>query len=230
MKKIIIDSNLFEIFPETHIGFLHLKSINNQISVEALLRDAEKHVRENYSNALIELPEIQEWRDAYKKLGIKKGTRVSVEALIKRVQKGGQIPSINPLVDLYNAISLKYVFPCGGEDLLKTNGDIHLTFANGEETFYQIGSNTNEPPNENEIVYKDSDGCLCRCWNWREADRTKLTEDTTEAILVIESLSASRLNDLENALNQLSQYVQEYLSAEASPYILNKLHQVIELE
>ncbi|MCM1991376.1 hypothetical protein KDK92_16705 [Oceanirhabdus seepicola] len=63
------------------------------------------------------------------------------------------MPSINPLVDLYNSISLKHVFPCGGEDLDETKGDIILTFAEGNEEFRQIGSDVNEPPEMNEDVY-----------------------------------------------------------------------------
>lgn len=225
MKKMIIDDKLFEIFPDTTIGVLKLTGLNNKANSEtdALLRDAEKFARTTYEGTpMLDLPEMKKWREAYKTLGVKKGTRVSMESLIKRVVKGNDLPNINPLVDLYNGISLRYVFPCGGEDLKTTQGDIKLTFALGTESFYQIGSDESEPPEENEVVYKDDLGCLCRRWNWREADRTKLTEETEEAILVIESLSADRRSDMEAALDDLAAKCSGYLNAEVEKFILNR--------
>jgi len=223
MKKIIIDQKLFEMYPETSIAIIKLSGINNSgIHTESILRDAEKYTLEHHNKPVLELPEIKDWRNTYKQLHLKKGTRVSSEALIKRVLKGGQLPSINPLVNIYNAISLKHVFPCGGEDLNLTKGNIELTFANGLEDFQMIGSTINESPAQGEVVYKDELGCLCRCWNWREADRTKLTEQTTEAILVIESLNSSRLKELEAAVLELKQLCESHLKADVTFQILNK--------
>ncbi|MBI9012666.1 MAG: hypothetical protein JEZ08_10595 [Clostridiales bacterium] len=231
MKNIIIDQKIFELYPETSIAIIKLSGfVNSHNLTETILRDAEKYVRSHYNKPILELPEIKDWRDTYKQLHIKKGTRVSSEALIKRVLKGGLLPSINPLVDIYNSISLKYVFPCGGEDLKMTQGDINLTFANGLEEFKMIGSSINEPPTAGEVVYKDELGCLCRCWNWREADRTKLTGQTTDAILVIESLNASRLNELNNAVSELKELCEIHLEATVSYEILNKKTQSWRLE
>lgn len=223
MKTITIDQKIFEMYPETSIAIIKLSDVvNSHRHTETILRDAEKYTLEHHNKPILELPEIKDWRTTYKQLHIKKGTRVSSEALIKRVLKGGLLPSINPLVDIYNSISLKYVFPCGGEDLKMTQGNIELTFANGLEEFKMIGSSINEPPTIGEVVYKDELGCLCRCWNWREADRTKLTEQTTDAILVIESLNASRLNELKVAVLELKELCETHLKAKVSFEILNK--------
>uniref|UniRef100_UPI0038F69994 phenylalanine--tRNA ligase beta subunit-related protein n=1 Tax=Streptomyces galilaeus TaxID=33899 RepID=UPI0038F69994 len=69
---------------------------------------------------------IQEWRQAFTKFKTKKGARSSIEALLKRVSQGREFRPINPLVDLYNSISLSYALPCGGEDLNTIQGDLHL--------------------------------------------------------------------------------------------------------
>ncbi len=98
--------------------------------------------------------------------------------MLKRVSTGKGLGTINPLVDIYNSISLKYAMPCGGEDMDKFIGDIRLTKATGDESFITLGSDKSEPPYEGEIVYKDDEGAICRCWNWRESVRTMLTEDT----------------------------------------------------
>ncbi|PTM87780.1 B3/4 domain-containing protein [Mycoplana dimorpha] len=51
---------------------------------------------------------LTSWADAYQRFGAKPNrTPCSAQALRKRVLKDGKLPPINPLVDLYNAVSLK---------------------------------------------------------------------------------------------------------------------------
>jgi DNA/RNA-binding domain of Phe-tRNA-synthetase-like protein len=225
MKKILIDDKLFDLFPDMQIGIVHLKGLDNSINQESgiYLRESEKQVRKKWSgHSVLEMPEIADWRKAYKTLGVKKGTRVSLESLLKRVLKENEIPSINPLVDYYNATSLQNIFPCGGEDLDQTKGDIRLTFAKGSESFKQIGSDVDEPPEIDEVIYKDDLGCLCRRWNWREADRTKLTEETKNAILVVESLNTNRVEEITEALEKLALLCERKLNAKTAIKVLNK--------
>ena len=85
------------------------------------------------------------------------------------MSKGGEIGPINPLVDIYNGLSLKYGIPVGGEDIDKFEGNVRLTLASGDEEFMTLGSEKSEPPSPGEIVYKDDAGAICRCFNWREA-------------------------------------------------------------
>lgn len=217
--SIIIDPKIFDTFEELQVGIIHAKNIKKSQAL-SFLRKEEEALRDR-SPILMDLPELKQWRLAYKVLGVKKGNRVSVESLLKRVLKGNSLPHISGLVDLYNAISIKHVFPCGGEDLNSVQGDIHLTYALGNEQFMQIGSSENEAPQIDEIVYKDNIGCLCRCFNWREADRTKLTENTEEAIFVIESLSLERKDQLQIALDEFSGLLEENFQSSNQVKILN---------
>jgi DNA/RNA-binding domain of Phe-tRNA-synthetase-like protein len=82
---------------------------------------------------LSENPVIREWREAYQKFKTKKGARSSIEALLSRVKKGNALGTINPLVDIYNAISLRFGLPCGGEDIDTFAGTVRLTTATGTE-------------------------------------------------------------------------------------------------
>lgn len=225
MKKIIIEKQIFNMFPSTQIGVIVVKNIENkgkEKEIDLLLRESEKWVLDNFEGkTILELPEMKTWRETYKAFGAKKGRRVSIEAMIKRVLKGDKIPSINPLVDIYNSCSLKHVFPCGGEDLDRISGDLKLTVALGNEEFRTIGSEENDPPNVGEVVYKDEAGCVCRCWNWREADRTKLTGDTKNAILVIESLEKERRDDFLKALDNLGALTKQLLGGTIDSYVLD---------
>jgi DNA/RNA-binding domain of Phe-tRNA-synthetase-like protein len=166
-------------------------------------------------------PVIAVWREAYKKFKSPRENRASIEALIRRIFNGKPVGNINPLVDIYNYISLKYLLPCGGEDLDAVKGDIRLARAAGDELFMPLGSTVNEPPAEGEVIYRDDQGAICRCWNWREADRTKLTEGTTKAFLCIESVDSSRREAFEVAVKELAELVNKHLGGSQQVFFID---------
>ena len=226
MKKFIIEDDFWELVPNAKIGIITCNGINNTIKDENQYQDM---LSQGEKEALTHLPNeefssnevIKVWRDAFKKFKTKKGARSSIEALLKRVSTGKGLGTINPLVDIYNFISLKYAMPCGGEDMDKFIGDIRLTKATGDESFITLGSDKSEPPYEGEIVYKDDEGAICRCWNWRESVRTMLTEDTKNAFLCIELVDENREKEFENALKELSQLVEKNLGGKSEVSILH---------
>ncbi|MDH2335968.1 B3/B4 domain-containing protein [Clostridium perfringens] len=226
MKKFIIEDDFWELFPNAKIGIITCNGIDNTIKDENQYKDM---ISQGEKEALSHLPNeefssnevIKVWRDAFKKFKTKKGARSSIEALLKRVSTGKGLGTINPLVDIYNSISLKYAMPCGGEDMDNFVGDIRLTKATGDESFITLGSDKSEPPYEGEIVYKDDEGAICRCWNWRESVRTMLTEDTKNAFLCIELVDENREKDFKNALKELSQLVEENLGGKSEISILH---------
>lgn len=232
MKKFIVEEEFWSLFPDSRIGVVVCKGVDNSVrdgdQYEDMLRRAEKEAcrffeKEEFSSN----PVIAVWREAFKQFKTKKGARASIEALLKRVQNGNQIGTINPLVDIYNSISLRYGLPCGGEDTDKFTGDLRLTKAKGTEEFIPLGEEENSPPYEGEIVYKDDEGAVCRCWNWREALRTILTEDTKNAFLCIELADLSRLGELEAALKELADLVAENLGGTVRIELLDKEHKEI---
>ncbi|MDF2503404.1 B3/4 domain-containing protein [Clostridium sp.] len=226
MKKFVIEDSFWSLFPEAKIGIVVCNGIDNSIKDKEQLAEmiskgeteALKYLQdEEFSNNRV----IKVWREAFQKFKTKKGVRASIEALLKRVQNGNHIGTINPLVDIYNSISLKYALPCGGEDIDKFVGDIKLTAAVGNEEFIPLGTDENSPPYEGEIVYKDDMGAICRCWNWREAVRTMLTENTRNAFMCIESVDKDRSEEFENALNELAANVQGNLGGTCKISVLD---------
>ncbi|KUO75789.1 MAG: hypothetical protein APF77_09085 [Clostridia bacterium BRH_c25] len=215
MGKFIVEQSFWELFPDASIGVIVVKDIDNtrtNSDFANMLEEASKQVLISLEGAeLAKHPVIAVWREAYKRFKSPRENRSSIEALIRRVYNGKQVGTINPLVDIYNYVSLKYMLPCGGEDLDVVKGDIRLARAVGNELFVPLGSMSNEPPAEGEIIYKDEAGALCRCWNWREADRTKLRSETRNAFLCIESADASRREVFEAAVKELAELVNRYL-------------------
>ncbi len=111
--------------------------------------------------------------------------------------------------------------PCGGEDIATFIGDVRLTKAVGDEHFITLGSDEEAPPYEGEIIYKDDDGAICRCWNWRESVRTMLTENTKDAFLCIELVDDQRVEDFESALLELSTLINDNLGGTCQTFVLD---------
>ncbi|MDO8524090.1 MAG: B3/4 domain-containing protein [bacterium] len=223
-----IQKEIFDTFPDFIAGVILLKNVDNRgedPEVAQLLAEAEKEQTDKLSGmeTFSQHPQLNAWRMAYRKFGSDPHQyRCSAEALVRRVLKGDQLRHINKLVDLYNHISLKYVLPVGGEDTDKIEGDLILDFSDGTEPFIRLGGTENEPPQKGEVVYKDNIGVVCRRWNWREGDRTKLTEETENAIIVIEALSPATYEDVETATKDLADLIEKYCGGGASFYILSK--------
>ncbi|QCX32979.1 hypothetical protein FDN13_04230 [Caloramator sp. E03] len=226
MKKFVIEDDFWSLFPKAKIGVVICHDIDNSIKDEekykSMLLKAEREALKYLQNEEFSSNEvIKVWREAFQKFKTKKGARSSIEALLKRVHNGNHLGTINPLVDIYNCISLRYALPCGGEDIDTFAGDIRLTKALGNENFVTLGTEKSEPPYEGEIVYKDNEGAICRCWNWRESVRTMLTENTKNAFLCIELVDEKRTEEFENALKDLAKTVNDNLGGTCKISILD---------
>jgi DNA/RNA-binding domain of Phe-tRNA-synthetase-like protein len=218
-----ISDKIFEKWPELEVGILIVRNADNKSNEKELLDDIIDEIKKKVSlENILEIPSIAKWREAHKEFGSKPKKKMpSVEALLRQALTRG-VGSINCLVDLYNYVSLKYKMTVGGEDIDQIKGDVVLDFAKGDEEFYTIGSDANEPPKEGEVVYKDEQGVICRRWNWREADRTKLTSETKDAVLVIENLIPEEHDKFLEALNELKELIMKKCKAECNIEVLNK--------
>ena len=223
--KFKVNEEIFNKIQPLSIGVVYCRNIDNHYNGNEIEEEFEKEkqsIKDRFENVeLASYPVIQKWRQVYKSFGEKK-KRCSVEALIRRTVNGKEIPSINPLVDIYNTASLKFELPCGGEDINRINDDIELTIASGNEDFLPIGEEKIEHPEEGEIVYKAGNDILCGSFNYRESEITKLTENTNTCVLVIEYVNDDDTSKLNEMLNYLSERVSKYLGATTSNYILTK--------
>ncbi|MBU3154290.1 B3/4 domain-containing protein [Clostridium estertheticum] len=235
MKNFVIEDDFWGLFPNAKIGVVICHGIDNTIGnnegyIDMILKaekEALKYLQnEEFSNNEV----IKIWRASFQKFKTKKGARSSIEALLKRIDKGDHIGNINPLVDIYNSISLRYALPCGGEDIDKFNGDIRLTKAIGDEDFVPLGTDKNSPPYEGEVVYKDNAGAICRCWNWRESLRTMLTENTNNAFLCIELTDEKRQVEFDDALKELETLVKNNLGGETQISILDANNKNVQID
>lgn len=233
--KFIASESFWELFPEAEIGIVLLKDIKME---EKSSREIKDKLDEAHDKALTYLtkpvlsenPVIKVWRDAFRLFKTKKGARSSIEALLKRVSKDQDVGSINPLVDIYNAASLNYALPCGAEDIDKFVGDLKLEITQGGDDFQAIGEDKNSPTLEGELCYRDDEGAVCRCFNWRDGQRTMITEKTKNAILFMENLDPDRKEDLKEAIKYLAENSEKYLEGKVEIHFLSKENPSVEIK
>ena len=224
--KFAVDPRIFERFPGLVLGIVLASGLDNRGQRSRILpkiRKVERQIRQDFSpETLSQLPKIQNWRKAYSEFGAKpKKYRSSVESLYRMVLKGQSLRPINTLVDIYNFCSLQHQIPMGGDDLDLVEGDIILKFAEGRESFVPLNSEDQELANPGEVVYMDDKEVLCRRWNWRECDKTKMTEGTKRAVLVAEGLQPVTRTEIEASLEDLSRLVLELCGGKVRTQLLD---------
>lgn len=145
---------------------------------------------------------LDAWARVFRNFGAKpQRTPCSADALRKRAQRDGALPQIDPIVDLYNAISMQFAVPVGGENLGAYQGSPRLVIADGNETFDSTknGEPTFESPDKGEVIWRDDLGVTCRRWNWRQGVRTRLDQHATRMWFILESLPEMPIEALHEA-------------------------------
>jgi len=157
---------------------------------------------------------LSAWDDVFRAFGAKpKRTPCSASALRKRVLKEGALPPLDPVVDIYNAISIRYAIPVGGENLAAYAGAPRLTLAEGNEPFDTLkeGQPVIEYPDAGEVIWRDDIGVTCRRWNWRQGVRTRLDSQAQHMWFILESLPSMPLSALQEAGDELVSNLQRLM-------------------
>ena len=223
MQKFIAQESFWSLFPDAAIGIVVARGMKpageipeeDQHVIASLLAEANRTAdRYLESNTLSQNQVVAVWRDAYRRFKTKKGVRCSIENLLKRVLKGNPVGSITPSIDIYNALSLKYALPVGGEDVDAFEGDVRLGITQGGDAFRPLGEDADDPTLPGELCYFDDAGAICRCWNWRDGVRTALSDESSNAFLIIECVDPNRIDDLQDAIDEFAGLIERYLGAE----------------
>ncbi|MEA3284648.1 MAG: phenylalanine--tRNA ligase beta subunit-related protein [Synergistota bacterium] len=235
--KIKIGSGVFERFEGYRRAVVLVKGADNRgedDSLTAKLRAAEADVRErSYLADYKEIPRIASWREVFRSMGINPNKYPpSVANLIKRTGKGTDLPFVNKLVCIFNVISLRHMVPCGGDDLSVVTGDLRLDVASGTEDYVPLGKpDVLEHPDEGEIIYFDDGNrdVFCRAWCWKNGDRSKITETTTDVAINVEGMPPVSLEDLKAIGDELAEMVREHCGGDVSVHILDDENDILEI-
>jgi DNA/RNA-binding domain of Phe-tRNA-synthetase-like protein len=222
-----IETELFRILPDLTIGVVVASGVDNRrssVEIDKLLTETIERLKRDFvANKAQEHPRIKPWRTAFSNLGIS-GSKFpgSIESMAKRVLKGDPFPRINPLVDLYNSISLKYLVPMGGHDLDTLAGNIYLRFAEGWEPFTPMGGGETSIVPKGELVYRDDREVLTRNWVWRQCDKDKTTERTRNLFIPIDVLGEVGRDRAHEIIEDLSSLIPRYLGGTIFSAVLSR--------
>ena len=224
MKKIIIQDELFDLFPDFYRGIVLVKNITNQQSnkrIRKLLKkEIDRHVDINESKD----SRILAWDEAHRKTGSDPETFFpSIKYLLQSMKPNRSLPFINSVVALFNYISVKYVLPCGGDDIARIEGNLVLGIANGTERFIPLGGEIEENPYSGEVIYYDdyNNNVMCRRWNWRNGDVTRIEVDSKKIVLNIDCLPPTSSDIGNEARDELAELLRLHCEAEVETMHLN---------
>jgi DNA/RNA-binding domain of Phe-tRNA-synthetase-like protein len=168
---------------------------------------------------IAEIASVSAWRRAFSRFGVKPTQhRSAVEALLRRLSKQGEVPSINPLVDMGNLVSIRHSLPVAVFDLDEISPPITVRFASGDELFHGIGTDGPEQPAPGEVVFIDARASVCaRRWCWRQSALSAAGRDTTRALVVIEGHHESASEDVMAAGKDVADLATRHLHATVGP-------------
>ncbi|MFN8635812.1 MAG: phenylalanine--tRNA ligase beta subunit-related protein [Chloroflexota bacterium] len=230
-----VHPEIFEQFPGYCWGKVICWDLDNRRGVEEatlLLREVEARVRQDDSlGDVVSHPKIAAWRQAFSQFGARPSKfQASVEALVRRARRGDALPPINALVALYNAVSLRFLVPIGGDDLDLVSGGLHLRLAQGDEPYVPLGAEAEEPPEAGEVIYADDAKVLCRRWSWRGGEKTKISTATTNAVLNVHGLAPASLDEVTRATETLATLVRQVCGGASTWYVQDQARPMVVTE
>lgn len=193
-------------FPELVPGALYVEGITNDASVAGRVAPYQEiatvRLAERAEGAL---PEIQAWRRAFARMGLKPTQyRCAAEALLRRFKKEGSLPHIHPLIDLCNAVSLAYAVPVAVFDASKIAGYLEVRYAAGDETYLTF-SDEIEHPGAHEVIFADAAGnAHARRWTNRQSGLSAVRDSTAAVLIVAEALHETAAADVPPLLAALA--------------------------
>jgi DNA/RNA-binding domain of Phe-tRNA-synthetase-like protein len=203
------DPDIIDRFPAVVGGVIHATGVHNDPTpprLAAAFHDETLAVRTRIGETpLSELPTLAAWRKVFRGFGVDPTQyRSAAEALLRRLTKQGELPSIGTLVDLANLVSIRYALPVAVFDQGAVAGGTIVRFARGVERWTDLGSSQAAHPEPGEVIFADeADVVSARRWCWRQSAGSTAREDTTDILVTVEGHHQSAEHDVAQALADL---------------------------
>lgn len=219
--KFIVDSKVFELLETACFGVVVARNVDNSVPSDLctrLLNESVSFVEKKFEVTKVkESADIRPYRDAFTTLGINPNKFMSsIEAMASRIEKKKGFPSINPIVDLGNAISLKYLLPMGAHDMDQAAGDIQVRFSRQGDSFTPFGETVEEVLEDNELIYSVGNKVKTRRWIWRQSELGKITENSRTIFFPIDGFVGINCDKVRAARDELSTHLKEIFAADIS--------------
>jgi len=220
-------TDIIERYPHIVGGAIHVEDIENGPSSPELRSRYEEEQRRTLERIgdtpLSKIPSIAAWRKVFHDFGVKPTQyRNAAEALLRRLTKHGDIPSINTFVDMANLVSIRYALPIAVFDTRLLTLPITVHFAEGNESFLPLGVSEPEKPQAGEVVFSDEEKrVVARRWCWRQSDDSAARQGTAQALITVEGHHSSAEAEIKAALQDLETLLHEFCGGILTTSILS---------
>lgn len=232
--KFVVEKEVFERLPNACFGVVMARGIDNSKvypAIDGLLEESIRAATLRFEGKRVkEEGEILPYRAAFQALGINPNKYLcSIEALFTRIAKGKGMPHINPVVDLGNAMSLKYTLPMGAHDLGGGGEDIVIRFAQPGDTFLPFGGEAEEAPDPGELVYAVGHQVRTRRWTWRQSEQGKITPSSSDIFFPIDGFTDFNLDRVLAAREELEGHLKQIFGCETAVGLVDARQREMEL-
>ena len=230
-----VSEELFQKFPDFCVAVVVAEGISDRGASEEIEKMLLSSVQEVHNllkgSNIKERKEIAVWREAFQSLGINPNKfPSSIEALLKRIAKKPEFPSINNVVNLVNAIGIKNMVPMGAHDLDKTKGDIEIRFSREGDVFTPFGSSEQEAVPPGEPVYADELEVRTRIWVWRQGEKGKITPESTRIFFPIDGFKGVTEENILAAQDELVKYLPRFFNCQVRKYWVDAASPQVDLQ
>ncbi|NCB50580.1 MAG: hypothetical protein EOM54_01680 [Clostridia bacterium] len=230
-----VAKEVFDLLPDACFGVVAVRGVDNTAEhpeIAALLSENIALCEEKFDGVKVkESPEIVPYREAFLALGINPNKFMcSIEALLTRIAKGKGFPHISPIVDLGNAVSLKYQLPIGAHDMGTVAYSLDVRPAREGDSFIPFGGTEAEAPEPDETVYVSGTEVRTRRWTWRQSEIGKITEETRDLLFPIDGFTGVNLEKVLAARTELAEAIGRFFGAETAVGLVDREHPVFEAE
>jgi DNA/RNA-binding domain of Phe-tRNA-synthetase-like protein len=225
--KFIIDKKVFEKLKDYCAGVIVASGIDNTKASDDIAQMLKKQVQKAQNELkdvnLKEHESITVYREAMQTVGINPNRfPCSIEAMLKRVQKGSGLPSLNAIVDLNNYISVKYKLPMGSHDIDALSGDIQVRYSKQGDLFLPLGQSEEEILDAGELVYADDVRIRTRKWIYRQSDIGKISPESETVFFPIDGFHNVNKGKVDEAASELAALLKDYFNCEVLTGFVDK--------
>jgi len=208
LTSISLHKEVIEKYPSAKIGIVIANFLSDPLPFSMPSPETLKNYLQEkgmHPSTYVENANIKAWRDVFQKdFNISpKSYRPSIDALTRRVIRGKGLPSILPLVDIYNTCSVEFLLPMGGYDVEKLKGELTLRYGREGEAFLPLHEKEMKHIKAQEIIYADDERVVCWLWNYKDTEATCITKETRKALFCIDSLNDRTEKNLFPAIEKL---------------------------
>ena len=231
--KFVIENKVFETLNDMCVAVIVAKGIDNSKKIDeisSMLKDSITNAEKEFENIKVKESEyIKCYREAFQKLNINPNKFMcSIEALLTRISKKKGMPEINAVVDLVNAVSIKYKLPMGAHDLDSMKEDFYIRYSVNGDIFLPFGETNTEEVDNNELVYVTSNDVRTRRWIWRQSEHGKIIETSSNIIFPIDAFIGINDDKAIKARDELSELLSKFFNCEIKTGLIDAKNNYIE--